>query len=358
MINKALQENTETDPKILRYIKETKYKEVLLGQFSSCTGKRPTNLAKFVDQKEKTLFDFINTVLQYPPCVEAVNRSDNTNRTYATEIRDYVSFMAKNGCTPSNFIVDGVAMRNCKMESLENSTKPQGAAYATINNHIFGMQKLQICLGIWKSRNKASAAQAAIEDWKIPRLHYIVNYKKDRLKSQRIVEKKEFHNKLRVLDEDYTPEQASQMMINMYQLTGKAGKTSAETNKNIFDGITAAHQFILGHHTMIRSMNKIMLEYSDLTLTKKTTNHQNVPILQYRLRHTKTQKPNKEYESVAACRNKKVEMCPLFTMANSLWLSFDFPMGLLYGERRPNFLDKSAWYNAKVLYINKDRSYG
>lgn len=258
--------------------------------------------------------------------------------------------MAIKEFTPKNFVVDGLLMRECiqtGLESGENTSKLTSTNL--IKSFIYGMKKLFICLQVWKTKDTPEAGETGTKTfWNIPRLHLIENYRRERI--EEITEKasKEFHNKGRLLDKDYTIKQAQKMMINMYELTGLLESSPKKNQKKVFDGINGVLEFLIGHHTMVRSENKRTFEISDVSYLEKDSKRGCIRMLTFQVGKPKTM--GGKTSAVGTYRNRVPELCLLGALAMSLWFRFDFKNGPLSGKYRPDFLKKSSWYKPKILF--------
>lgn len=359
-------EETENpqEPRMKQFIEEMEYAQVFLGQV-----KIPERLHHKVkvqgrmNPQERDLIQYINNVLQYPPVIGRCTRfAKKTMSTYSFSIKRYVLFMANKGYTRENFEVNGIRMVECMRNYEHESRTEQGlvvpATHGVIQNFKFGLQALQYCLGIYKTR-KISDGDARIQEresrWgKIPHFDMIEQYAIEAKRRRYIVAKENNYDKTRPeMDKSgYLDEQLKEMMVAMYE------KTRSSKQNVIYDGINTILELLLGHHLLFRSRNKRNLELSDSVYTVEDTAQGKVPVLGFKFTEGKTLDASTPPQQMGACRNKDVEVCLVSAFAMSLWYRFDFKdqYGLLAGSRAPDFMNKENWYPIKVLWTKSAKS--
>lgn len=127
--------------------------------------------------------------------------------------------MVSKGFTKADFVVGGIII-----------------SLGTFKALIYAQKKLYICLHFYNAKELLLVDPRVIIRNPIANLSYKTNYRDDRKENQvrAAVAGKEFHNKGKCINEDYTLEQDLQMMINMYKLTGEAGKIKQKVERIFF----------------------------------------------------------------------------------------------------------------------------
>ncbi|KAJ8142497.1 hypothetical protein OY671_004363, partial [Metschnikowia pulcherrima] len=359
---KSMERAAQTDyppinPDILRYIDDLEYPKALLGEVTISSEPHPMlkKLGKS-SERAKKLFRYINRILQDPRCLNPeVRREASTLQTYSYHIARYVVYIAdETSYDETNFIVDGILMQKCAAKIYESSdSKPR-----SIQMFKYALNMLHQYIGIVKTAGIADPRKRADtmkKKWqKIPYVEEVEKYhKKMKLEAYQLC-LKQYKNKDRsaLFQKSYTVEDIKKMTINMLEKTGTLKQ------KDIYDGINATLEFLLGHHLLLRCSNKINLELSDAVYSEHETSHGRVFILGFQFITGKTMNDSSLPGLSGVCRHKDVEVCLVSAFAFSLWYRFDFDdlYAPLTGENALDFMDKSRWYDAKVLFSSSSGS--
>ncbi|GEQ71522.1 hypothetical protein JCM33374_g5206 [Metschnikowia sp. JCM 33374] len=358
------------DPKVLEFINNLEYPKILVGKFDPSANFHPSvRQSTKLNQREKKLFKYINTVLQYPPCVAAHTETlkPRTQISYASEISRYVLYVAAHTeLDESTFKVDGVLMRQCAKNTVETlNLKPDN-----IRKFKHSLKALHECLGMHQTAHIQDPDQRALvmhRDWlKIPNIDVVHALYKEKVSQQDVplrpgkYAKKDSSQGGQM---KYTASDFRKMMINMLE------KTSSAKKKDIYDGINAMLEFLLGHHLLLTGPNKINLKFSHLVYTEEETPNGTIPILGFHTSPgeitaggtnaspTPSTSPTRLPKYPAVCRNKDAETCLVSALAFSLWYRFDFAdhHGQLTGENTLNFME-NKWKDVKVLFSSRSGS--
>lgn len=348
---------SEISQPIREYIQNLKYPKALIGDFKTM----PLNHSKLkgkVEMSEKAikLFQFINTILQDPKCVQYRSNifAPNTENSYAIHISRYVLYIANHtDLDEFTFRIDGVLMARCFQNLLdtENSVddlRAKRLQHMSINTFRCSLNVLQHCLGIFDTRSITDVterAQVIEQKWKsIPLLHELENFRHAKAKEYHQNMKKEYTNKSTdaLFLQNYTIDQFKEMLAKLYEAT-----FSQENVVNAINQLIVGH---LGHHLLFGGNNIKKIELSDLVYSIQDTGHGKVPFLGVQFPRGNSLNSKSSPGLLGVCRNKDVEICLISSIAMSLWFRFDFPEGPLYGKNAPDFMDKSNWYDLKLLF--------
>ena len=346
------------DPAIIRYIDNLEYPKALLGEVN-ISAKPHFMLKKLgkLSERGKRLFRYINRILQDPRCRDYYEETPQQSslQTYSYHIARYVVYIAEETqYDETDFIVDGFLMQKCVARTYESSdSRPR-----SIRMFKYSLSILHRYMGIIKTAGIVDPKERSIafkKDWDtIPHVEEVEKYhKKKRFEAFQLC-LKDNRNKDRssLIQKRYTEEDIKKMTINMLEKTGSLKQ------KDIYDGINATLEFLLGHHLLLRCLNKIKLELSDAVYGEHETSHGKVFILGFQFINGKTLGENKLPGLLGVCRHKDVEVCLVSAFAFSLWYRFDFDdlYAPLTGENALDFMDKSRWYDAKVLFSSSSGS--
>ncbi|GEQ70163.1 hypothetical protein JCM33374_g3839 [Metschnikowia sp. JCM 33374] len=295
-------------------------------------------------KEEKPLFQYVNTVLQYPACVNIVDRcwGVHTKINFKCPVRFYTSFLASQKV--DKFKVEGGLMVKC-MEAKLNEVKE---SHSKLNldkcyeNFESALEGLQLCIAIYQAAHATEKQRVRLLRTlnPAPKVAVFKKYQSDRARELR----KNLEGKLYpAMSASYGNVEATLMMQKMWILTGGSG------DKDASDGINSMLEFFLGNNLCYESMDKRKLELSDAIYTAEDTSRGKIPILGLELTHREDFDANGLPQCMGVCRHKYVEMCMISAFAFSLWYRFDLQPPPVSGDRVPDFKDNS-WYDMKVLF--------
>lgn len=414
MTNTAFNAEYETPQEVIDYIDEMKYAKILLGSvpLSSRVDWRQIQKGQ-MKPEARELFRHINKICQFPPCRQKSDTKlgKQLKRTYSYAIRRYVLYMSEAGVTAEDFKVDGILMLRCirnyfdeldkededetnvneveddeddlgadvdqeaeNMDGAEAIQQQSRAAvtpqaetqpivrdsldrYHTIENFKYALVHLQLLLGVYEAshvRNDFERSETIKRLALVPNLDQIDDFAKFRREMHHRMAKENFHNKDRpeLAHGIYTEEILGEMIKRLYD------KTLEYKPGRIYSAINTGLELLLGHHLLLRSINKRNLELSDAMFTTEICGSMKVPILGFKITQSKTMSGYAAPRKMGCCRNKRVELCLVGAFALSLWYRFDFEdmKGSLTGKHFPDFLKKESWYPIKVLFSKNNNS--
>lgn len=351
----------ETPSNVLLHIKNSLYKQIYLGNIELKPAHTNIRVKGQLTDAEKPLFDHVNTILQYPSCVEATTYklSAGTLLGYSYCIVRYVEFMARQDIQVEDFVVDGNHMYECMKEWLElkDTSNDIGMLDATSSLIKFtaALKLLHEMMVLYEHRDceDESKFDEAMQKWiKVPNIYKMDNYMMQRRMLRRAIPQEAFPNKGRLVQSTYTLDLVKRMMIHRLEQTGKGSRT------DIHDGVNARLEFLLGHHYLFRSKEKRAVCLSDVLWEEEDTDRGMMRVLGFQFPESNL--PLSSVSKAGSLRHKYVELCFISAFALSLWYRFDFSeqYAPLHGENMPNFLEKENWYPLKVLFTCKGPSPG
>ncbi|KAM9940379.1 hypothetical protein OXX80_000156 [Metschnikowia pulcherrima] len=340
------------DPCVLELINNLKHPRILMQKLDMDVERRSRSTTSgSLGEIEIRAFQHVNTILQFPPCLKmiTVKLSSGTRAKYSRLVAKYVLYVAKlPGFDEKNFKIEGVLV--CQF--LKSYFKESNVQPKTSMHFKYALQVLHDCVGVYESFkiiDPTERASALERDWKrFPNNLEIDKFYREKKSELHLSLLKTYANKDRssMFQKKYTLNNLIDMMINSLERTGSMKR------KDIYDGINASLEFLIGHHLLQRGSNKIALELSDTIFTEQDTANGIVPILGFQFIKGKTMDENSLPGLSGVCRNKRVEICLVTAYTMSLWFRFDFhdSYGPLTGENVLDFMKKSKWYDAKVLF--------
>lgn len=374
MMNTKTEEESQWDPQVVDYIEKMEHPQILMSEIDFKKGdgddiSHKVSKRGWRSDAEKKLFKYINMILQYPACFRDGLRvfSVNTKRIYSHAIARYVSHMAKKGFTKDSFVINGFFIVQCMEEYIEDESEKKGMDLLTGGGSMYSLVNalniLLNCLGIYHTRqitDLEERKEALLKSYtKIPHVVEMTQYFKDRRKAINVLRRKDFLDNTRpdTCHERITLDQMKKMMINMYELTGVRDNRGDWCKTNIYNGINATLELLLGKSCLLKGQNKVKLELSDSLYHDENTKNGIVPVLGFSLNLSETH--DETPRLIGACRHKHVELCLVSAFAMSLWYRFDF--GDKYAPNASNcnaefFLSKQNWYPLKVLF-SADQSF-
>lgn len=275
--------NEKIDPIMMDYINNIRHQIILLGNCEITNPKIHGNILGkgLLTDKQKNLYNYINTVLQTPACIKRWETwwAPNTIRNYRYAIRDYVTFMAEstidgNGVDENNFEVDGIHIVKCMDALIKILYEKAGRPILGFNRKLLtfkrALEGLQHLIALYHSsnvENERERENVLCEMEKVKNLHLVKNYLAERRKVSRELQTNNFDDKDRdnMFSDRYSTSDLIEMLTFMGNLTGKGSK------KDAFEGINASLELLVGHHLLFRGDDKRSLELSDTTYTVQET---------------------------------------------------------------------------------------
>ncbi|GEQ72388.1 hypothetical protein JCM33374_g6075 [Metschnikowia sp. JCM 33374] len=313
-----------------------------------------------LNEAEKRLFIHVNKILQSPSSRDLCRLSNNSLTKYAPKIGEYVLFMASRIEDVNDFEVDGILLGECVTKYVEKDSNARGQM--TIRAFGNAAALLHKCLCTYKAERCVDPDkkwQLEILKDNIPNIDRLKWLNKKRSKDFTDHAAKEYHNRMTAeqYDSRYTLKQFFDMNVKLIQ--PDISQLSGSKRKNlIFDHVNSRTEMNLGHASLIRGDNKRKLEWADMMYVDEESGRGTLPVLLLRLTQGKTQAVGSRPTYAGVIRHKHPESCSVNTLSFSLWYRFDF--NFLHapncGDKFPNFLDKSNWYNLKALFTNSRKS--
>lgn len=361
--DKLPEQRNQIDKRALEFIERMEYPKIYIGRI---TPKQMSRLDWRIERKgkmtpqEKELFDYANRILQHPFCIQRGEQIKSTSRdTYSYAISRYLVFMAKRNVGALQFAIDGVLLLESMREYVDEKTK-EGKT-GDFSKTIYGAQQalafFNHCIALYKCRDIQDRITASNEVKKlkvVPNMNCVTIFALERRKHQNELARINFHDKHRkeYTNETYTIDNLKAMMVNMYNMTGEGAK------KDIYFGINAILEILLGHHLLYRGENKRQAQISDIQFTEYDSERGSVLILGFSSDRGKTNTESNKPHFMGACRHKDVEICLVTATAMSMWYRFDFEddHAPLSGENRPDFSLTTNWSSIKVLFADSAKS--
>ncbi|GEQ70446.1 hypothetical protein JCM33374_g4123 [Metschnikowia sp. JCM 33374] len=325
-------QGSDLSPQMRQFIDKLEYAEIAIGTAHPWenTHHEVSKKGK-LNEKEKRLFKYINTVLHYPPCVvlRSKNYKAKTEDTYKVHIIRYLLYIAnKTELDETNFRIDGILIVECFKDVTKETQQMPGA----IKFYKYALTLLQRCLGVFKAASIQDPYQKAkaIELWQeFPHNQQVLEYYKEykTLMHQLFIKSNANKKRASLYQKKYTNDDIVRMFINMH----------------------------------IKRPASILLALSDLVYEEATTkNGRNIPIFGFQYTIGKTINAGSRFGLSGVSRHKDVTMCLVSALALSLWYRFDYDTqyGPLTGANALDFLDVDDWYTAKLLFAASKGSTG